>query len=296
MENDFWASFDKEFYSSLKELNDCFSPTPFTQDDIRRSDEIVRQLFSIHKNFEPNFEGALPFNTVLQGSLEYLYKIGCSVSLNDTVSILNNLEYRMIEGAKVSTFVTNSMIVNANGSVSKKAVSIYAPEFMNESSKIFMLHEISHILKERNNVECQNAYTLMEFIPMLIELISAYKSKNKKLVTEIVVEREKMLYAEAIKYCRIKKEINDSCNISDKEILETALGTSVVYLNSFYYTLAVFNYYLDNEGYIIDLISAILNGQLTTFDMIDKFILRDSYFSLSTEYNGGLRIFKSYLK
>lgn len=275
-----------ELYLAIQENCKIFNPSSVTMEDYNRAYEVAREIIYLRERKEIPRSRTIKFNELLISSLTNLYKIGIDNVIKDATSIIKDLEYKEIYNSRCSSFLTNFMAEQTGSSVCKRAVSVYVPDRLTEASGVFMSHEVVHILKERNSLECPNINTTLEVIPMLVELIMAFNS-NPILLKEIVYERIELLYSEAKMFFRIVKELKT--NKKNKDGLMAALYSNIAYLNSFYYSLALFTLYLKDSDYVIAMIKCNLSKKMTTDDIIrDSFLFDDSLDS----YNSGLACIK----
>lgn len=278
---------DKEYYEALYNLERDFNPEGITTEDIKIADEVASKILSIGRNKCSLDKQELDLLRLLNSVAPIFYQIGCIEAANNTYSILSNINYQIVDNSEPHLFSTYAEAIGDNGMIAKKTVTIAVPSIVNNISSVFMAHEVSHALKEQNPFECQLIYRLNEMIPMLIELIAAYKS-DRLTFNEIINSRFDLLFNAAYYYQKIKKELD---KFKDKKIpnyLYSALGNTVVYLNSFYYTVAFFNTYLDYPDVIIRYINLVLNNTLSTKEVINSSIRIGLIENFLEEFNNGL--------
>lgn len=276
-------SSDTDLYLGIQENSKVFNPIRVTKDDIKRAKMVALEVMKMYKRKDIDRTKEITFNNMLVSSLANLYNIGIDSVIGEATSIIKDLEYREMNLVRISSFVTNSMVVDTGCGFAKEAVSIFVPSTLTEASSVFMSHEVMHILKERNPEECRNINTLSEMIPMLIELIVAFNSDTKKL-KEIIYERLTLLDYEAINFISIMKRLQ-STDENKKRALIAHLYSSVAYLNSFYYTLAMFSLYIKDSDYVLCMLNDSVSGNLSTQDIIRNVF---DYEDCKTEYSNGL--------
>lgn len=276
-------SSDTDLYLGIQENSKVFNPIRVTKDDIKRAKMVALEVMKMYKRKDIDRTKEITFNNMLVSSLANLYNVGIDSVIGEATSIIKDLEYREMNLVRISSFITNSMVVDTGCCFAKEAVSIFVPNTLTEASSVFMSHEVMHILKERNPEECRNINTLSEMIPMLIELIVAFNSDTKKL-KEIIYERLTLLDYEAINFISIMKRLQ-STDENKKRALIAHLYSSVAYLNSFYYTLAMFSLYIKDSDYVLCMLNDSVSGNLSTQDIIRNVF---DYEDCKTEYSNGL--------
>ncbi len=283
--------FDYDFYLNYDKVNQSFSPTACTEDDLKRAQQVGLDVFLYEKKYEAVREKT-NLNVLLSKALYQMDCIGCIANMNETISLLNSLEYYYDDGDP-SLFSTISEIEKTKTGSIKKAKYIVVPMVFNSSSCFFMSHEISHILKERNPKECKNVYTLQEVIPMLIELILSFLSNERYTFQSLVNDRMKILSLEAKRYFEIRNEMDYTIEKDKKNALRIGMLLSSVYLNSFYYSLVLFQMYLCHPSFIKELIASVLNLEITTDEMIEIVLQEKRPESVQESYQKGMRMIKS---
>lgn len=276
-------SSDTELYLGIQENIKIFNPIKVTKDDIKRAKMVALEVMKLYNKKDIDRTKKITFNSMLVSSLANLYNVGIDSIIGEATSIIKGLEYREMDLVRISSFVTNSMVVDTGCGFAKKAVSIFVPSTLTEASSIFMSHEVIHILKERNPEECRNINTLIETVPMLIELIVAFNSDAKKL-KEVIYERITLLDYEAISFISIMKRLQIA-DENKKRALLAQLYSNVAYLNSFYYTLAMFSLYIKDSDYVLCMLNDAVSGNLSTQEIIRNVF---DYEDCKTEYGNGL--------
>lgn len=286
------ALLNSTFYQNYEKMNRVFSPTPFSSEDAAIAQQVGLDVSYYKKKYNLPKE-SFDLNIILSKSLYAMDSIGCIACMDSAVSLLNNLEYSCTD-SDTSLFATLSEIEETKAGFAKRARYIIVPEKFTPASPIFLSHEVSHVLKERNPKECKNIYTTQEVIPMLLELILAFSDKDKMIFRNLLDDRMALLSKEAENYFMLKI-INERMDDTMYQAIQTAILMSAVYLNSFYYSLGLFQVYLSYPSFIKELIAAVLNLEMTTDEMIDVVersvgdeVLNDGYFD-------GMNLVKSLL-
>lgn len=283
---------DRELYEALYDLQQEFEPSKITNDDLKIALMVANEIIAIGKrdNLIDNQETELL--TLLNSVAPIFCDIGCYDAASKCFSLLNNVDYYMDEGNNPACFLSNAQIIETTaGLAAKEVVSIVVPSVVNSVSSVFMAHEVSHALKEKNPLECKLSYRLSEMIPMLIELIVGF-NKDKTSFREIITGRFNLLFSEAYYFKSILKEIKKYNIKKLPKYLYAALGSTVTYLNSFYYTVAFFETYLTYPDTIINYINLVLNNTLSTEDVIKSSINSGLIESFLTEYRAGMERLK----
>ncbi len=283
---------DKEYYNSLYDLQSQFQPGKITNDDLKISLLVANEILAIGKRNSLVDSQEIELLNLLNSVAPIFYDIGCYEAASKTYSILSNIDYYLTETNRPELFVTYAEVFEkSNGQLAKTTVSIAVPSVVNNVSSVFMAHEVSHALKETNPWECKLSYRLSEMIPMLIELIAGY-NKDKIAFKEVITGRFNLLFSEAYYFKKIFKEVGKYSNDKIPNYLYAALGSTVVYLNSFYYTVAFFRTYLSYPDTIIKYINLVLNNALATEDIIEDSINRGLIQSFLEEYRKGMDFIK----
>lgn len=279
---------DKEFYTSLYHLQKQFQPNKITNDEIRTAWKVANEVIAIEQKESTFATSEIVLLDLLNSVASVFYDIGCYEASTHSFSILSGLQYQLLEDSLPYSFVTYSETVKSTDAfLSKKAVSIAVPSAVNATSSIFLTHEVSHALKETNPQECKLIYNLNEMIPMLIELIAGYV-RGSAVFKEVVLSRFRLLYGEAVFFKKVMGEIKKCSSGKIPAYLYSALGNSLVYLNSFYYTVALFHVYLSYPEYIVSFIDQVLNQEMSSADVLHACVCSDLVSSYEEEFRQGL--------
>ena len=150
------------------------------------------------------------------------------------------------------------------------------PKDIYQLSVYHMAHEHIHALKETNYAEYKDGITLGETVPLFLELI--IYNPDEVLTKELIKFRMKSLLHNKIEYrdfdnllyrC-VSESILDGRLVIDEnammcEFLRSRVGC---YMNSFYYSLILYNMYKQTPAKILNLINKVLNREMTTFEML----------------------------
>lgn len=279
---------DKEYYTTLYHLEKQFQPSKISKKEMCIASKVAEEVcaFPTRESFFPSSEIVLL--DLLNSVSSVFYTIGCYEASDRSFSILENVNYQVVDGLHPYEFITYSEIFkNTDSFLSKKAVSIAVPSVVNTTSTIFLTHEICHALKEKNPQECKLVYNLNEMIPMLIELIAGY-AQGPAVLKEVVASRFHLLYGDAVFYKKVLKEIKKYSAGKIPGYLYSALGSALVYLNSFYYTVGLFHVYLSYPSVIISFVEMVLNQKMSSEDLLSKCIYANLVSSYEEEFHQGL--------
>ena len=284
----YFDSYDKNIWNKLGNSYELFNPYSLTNRDVENSILIADEIISKYQKRNIIHEESIPFGSVLQGSVTAYYNLGMYSSAKKSVSILQKVQYLDNGRYDDKDLTVQSMAVRTGALVCKQPYYIEVPRVFNNSSIHFMAHEIAHMLKEENPLECRGVYTDLEVIPILIELISAHRSGYYN----VFKKRELLMLDIALSFKKLHEDKVSGAIKKDEELAFNACyRQNIVYLNSFYYSLRLFSMYLDSPTYVLNIINDVLSGRLTTSDVIN------TYLSYSDDtYNIGLQEFRSRLK
>lgn len=290
----FFDTFDQEYYETFRENAKVLSPDKISKSELMRANLVANDIIKNYSGTETNTTDLISYGELLSYSVNSLYEMGlCSVA-DKSISLLQKVDAYSLDGAGFGELGVHSSINSTGGVVAKECKYLLVPDKLFIESIPFMAHEITHIFKEMNPIECRSIYTNLEVIPITVEMISAYLSLEPDKRKNVFLEREKGLYYQAIQFRKIIKELNMEHSSLEKSNLHTALGLVVVYLNSFYYSSILFRLYFINSKLIVDLIDKVLNGEMSTNDVVE--ILEDYVPSIESEYQEGLDNFRKFLK
>lgn len=174
---------------------------------------------------------------------------------------------RNLCNTKITSFRSSIDTINRTDDGNFKVKSITVPSKYNDLASIYFGHEIIHSLKDTNPSEYQYMLKYADVIPMFYELIESdkYDDISKKA---IINNRLALLNS-------IKKEMRDDDFYSDNYIKKIICSKKCQYLNSFYYSILLYKIYKSNPKYILDLVKLVLNGKITTYNLICSLGLND---------------------
>lgn len=259
--------FDYDTYTTINKFCTKINATEMSDVDLERTQYIREEIDDCccNNKIKSKF---IKKDSLISDALMNLGNIGFVTTLERAAQILRTILFVENQAFKTYHFEVLASFTTTETGAYKTAYCILHPKKVDLTSKIFLCHEIAHILKERNDKEVINCYTTEESIPIATELISAVQSENDNISRDIMRNRLNMLKNTLSFYKSVEAELL----IEDDEIKRTALTTALkkanCYFNSFYYALILFELYLSNPDRIINLINYVLEGNLTTDDML----------------------------
>lgn len=283
------CNIDRSYYSALSDVYDSVGVARLTGAQLTKASRISDDVIHYLADKTVEDKKGSDFSTARREALSYLYMFNDRDIINDAIGLLNRLEYFSDESYDYSMFVVLSQALNARTGAYKTPVKMIVPAEFKKTSSVFITHELIHMLKERNELECKDMLNFGEVLPMLIELIIAYSYETEE--TEAILgQRSSMMKTSAKCFKDLYLEYKSNAGLSKDKAMLTALDESGSYVNSFYYTLALFSAYLRDSRYVISMIADVLNCRMTTRDLI-TYTVHNSY----DMYQDGLDKFNSSL-
>ena len=284
----FFDKFDKEHWYELSKAFEAFKPYPLTQDDIDRSLLIADEILNKFEERTLVEYPPMTFGNVLQGAATVYYNLGMHSSAKRAVSILSHIQYQNNDSMDIENLTVQSLAIKTGATVCKQPYYVEVPKVFNASSIHFMAHEIAHMLKESNYLECKGVLSDAEVIPILVEMISAHKKGDNN----VFKKRELLMLDIAYAFKKLHEDLeNDRISKEDMESFIACYRYNILYLNSFYYALRLFAVYLQIPQYVLGIVEDVLNQRLTTRDVINYYLSNDDY-----TYETGIDQFRSKLK
>lgn len=284
-------NFDYNYFTAMNNnFTTGFNEAKMTSEDLERAmfiKNIIENLSVEGKNSRRFIKNDI----LIEEALKNWLNIGFVTTFESIFQKLKTISWVVDKHFDTCSFSVLSLKIKTGTETALNAVSILYPAKVDETSKVFLNHEMAHILKERNSEEIVNYYTTAETIPLSIELISAVQSENASIARDVLRKRFIMLKNHLPLYNFVTLELL----IEKDEFKRTALNTALKKLNcyflSFYYALVLFSLYLDSPNRIVDLINFVLECNLTTDAMLG--LLDESKFD--SWANEGLEEFKKIL-
>lgn len=279
---------------------DGFEPFFSSFDTLSKNE--INNINFVLRNLNIDFDNIcveyLDFHEVLTGAKESLKSIS-----PDAKRIFNelypDLKFVFDETADISQFESLAYpSIISKDYVARYTVQIVAPQKFEKCSKYFLAHEFIHVIKDINPNEVRLFFTKFETIPILWEFIQAYSDNDPLVMSRLFTERYKLMVDikrnlyDANCFLKEYKNGNVQC---DKRILREIVyirKEALMYLNSFYYAVSLFNKFIFDECLVLNYINEVLECQITTKDLIDKF----NQNSFDCEYQEGFNLIKSFIK
>ncbi len=159
--------------------------------------------------------------------------------------IVNGNNFSICEGLPFS-FGTKMFIGPNSGLVCH---NIMMPRVMDDTSHIFLGHEIHHALKDSEPNERKLRDRFAEVIPIFYELVSANIEDDFKIKNKILNARMILLIVDKAK-----------CNLDNIRCIQ--------YYNSFYYALCLYSKYKENPKEVLRLVTKVLNHIINTEQLL----------------------------
>lgn len=283
----FYDKFDKKYWDELASSLELFNPYPLTQSEIDISLMVSKEILWKYKERIMDKYPQIPFGSVLKEATNVFNNLGLDNSAARAVSILSQMQFKDNSSLAIENFTVQSLPIRTGAFVCKHPYYIEVPRAFNISSISFMAHEITHILKEDNPKECRGVYSDNEVIPMLIEMISAHKKGDDN----VFKKRELLMLDIVYKFNGLREDLD--CNrIREEDFngFNAFYRHTILYLNSFYYSLKFFNMYLESPQYVIGIINDVLTHRLTTREVINFYLSTND-----NSYESGMSHFRNKL-
>lgn len=236
--------------------------------------------------------GTIDYNTAIAGSLENLKVLGMEpyIKVSSFISTIPFLPIHPVSYGYSCHISYN--LIDETLEVDKSSgtvVNYKVPQKPDIMAPLHIGHEHIHVLKETNYEEYIDSQILGDVIPMFYELLMCDKYEDmKKLIMSFrlfSLKEDKKHYDNAINQMK-KRELKDLY-----KVIATRSGQ---YLNSFYYSLLLYNLYKNDSKRVLELVNRVLNHEMTTREMLEE--LGILYSSNTRVFEEELRIIKKVLK
>ncbi len=236
--------------------------------------------------------GTIDYNTAIIGSLENLKVLGME-PYTKVSSFISTVPFLPIHP------ISNGYSCHISYSVDDKTLEVdknsgtiahyKVPQRPDIMAPLHIGHEHIHALKETNYEEYIDGQILGDVIPIFYELLMSDKYEEmKKLIMSFrlaSLKADKKHYDNAINQMK-KKELKDLYRV-----IATRSGQ---YLNSFYYSLLLYNLYKSEPKKVLELVNKVLNHEMTTRGMLEE--LGILYSEKTQVFEGELDIIRKVLK
>lgn len=269
---------EENYYLSIKNLLDVFDTFPITKSEEERATLIANVILDSYDKRSLKQVKVISINELFSKALIDFNELGFTDVAHRAVSILSSIKYKYNEKASDYEFTILQDIKEDKNSWIRETKGIIVPNTITVSSIPFLMHEVTHMLKDVNPLECRGYFTDNEVIPMFMELIDGLYNQNN----DVFKKREFML----LNASTIFKRINNWGTKENDDVILTQYNLAVSYLNSFYYTLKLLAMYRCNERGTVTLVNEVLSGYISTREL-------DSLLdSINIPYESGLDIFQ----
>lgn len=294
MAKEIYGYINQEYVNAIGNAHYTFNAVNFSSEDLNRCKKIAHSLYldSLEAK-DVSYYHNCSHGKVYSKAIDNLYTFGNVKIVRNASSILNNVSKQITTEENPSLFtVFSDMGTDINSKVVKVPKILHVPNKVCDYSSFFLDHELAHCLKDLNYEENKYVKTLEEVIPIVVELITAYENYDIRLFKFVCASRMDMLYSNAHRFLNSYNEIK-SGNLDDNEkrLYRFALEEDACYLNSFYYAMGIFNAYLYNNELVFSLVGQVLNGDITTNDLITILSIEPT-----NDYNNGFNTIKKYCK
>ena len=210
----------------------------------------------------------------LSRSCDYLDVFGDSY-VNKVRDRIKNLKiYQMFDNTFSFTTNITYKLDEETRKIDKNSGNIdhmKTPVIFDEVSPMWLAHEHIHGLKELNYNEYTDGQILGDVIPMFLELVIA--DKEDKIKEKAYIKNRIFLLKNEAKGIQAVKE----ALYTHKDLYRVWVTSSMQYLNSFYYSLQLYDLYQEDNETVIKQIKEVLDGNKTTRDMLEELNLLYKY-------------------
>lgn len=212
--------------------------------------------------------GTVDYNSAIADSLENLKVLGMEPYVKVS-SFISTIPFYLINQISngYACHITYTLddktfeVDKSSGTVANYKVP-QRPDIM---APLHLGHEHIHALKETNYEEYIDGQILGDVIPIFYELLMSDKyEKTKKMIMLFRIsslKEDKKHYDNAISKMS-KKDL--------KDLYKVVATRSGQYLNSFYYSLLLYNLYKSEPKKVLELVNNVLNHEMTTRGMLEE--------------------------
>ena len=244
---------------------------------------IAKKMISLIPNVFPKvypMGNILSEDQAFSKSYKYLSVFGQSY-VDRAAETINSTKVNKIFN-NTFTFVTNityevdhktNKVIKESGNVN----NIKTPIVFDEVSPMWLAHEHIHNLKELNYEEYKDGQIFGDVIPMFLELVIAgQESKDKS--SAFIMNRLYLLKNEVYELLHVKKLIPEN-----NPLYKTLESSYLQYLNSFYYSLQLYELYKTKREETLDKIREVLDGEKTTRNILEELELLHNFDKTNTK-------------
>ena len=286
-----WDSMEKVLRERLKaekRILDILGAKKMEGKDMKVASYVAKQLTNV-KTGAIRVERVVNLNTAFNDALNNVKILGSDVVI--AAKSFSTIKFMPIDPTSLAyacniSFDVSDETMEVDQS-SGKIDHFKIPQYLDASSAdIFLAHEFIHALKETNYQEYILINSLSDVIPMFYELVQISNDTERK--KDFLNIRMSLLILEKNNYNMATANITRSKN--DAELYKVLQGRSGQYLNSFYYSLVLFNIYKSDPSLVLSAIKKVLNHEMTTLDMlINLGIYQENFDKVFNEEVGNIR-------
>lgn len=189
-------------------------------------------------------------------------------AFKDKLSDIYSSTKLLLFPSRAGEFLANISFCEEDGRVAEDSGRINyfkAPKQIIKTDFIWYSHEGIHALKDTNFNEYRDLARYCDVLPLFHELVVSDQLKNLTY-TEWARIRYSLLQQTGNVYKLLKEEKTNK----DKELYNIAIDESSQYLSSYYYAVILYDLYLQDRNSIIELVSKVLNHEMTTEELLKK--------------------------
>ena len=238
----------------------------------------IRQVSLIGKTISSIDTGALVSSRVFNGNIISLDELFANVRetvepffLDENDALCNVLESIIVQkDALRSNFSTSIALKFVNDDIYAATGCITIPKKITSFSTYLLGHEYMHALKDSVLDEYRLSLRYGETIPIFYEIFTSFREKNFDIV------KFRLEYIKGYNTLLQNMRTYSRNHGKDKDLYKVSLSELGVYFLSFYYATKLYELYLAYPDSVIDSIRLVLDGQMTTYDMLKEYGLFDT--------------------
>ncbi len=214
------------------------------------------------------YTGTIDYNSAVAGSLDNLKVLGMAPYIKVS-SFISTIPFYMVNPNSngyachvTYTLDDETLEVDKNSGT----IACYkVPQRPDILAPLHIGHEHIHALKETNYDEYIDGQILGDVIPIFYELLVSDKFLETKKMIMLFrlssLKEDKKHYDNAISQMS-KKDLKDLY-----KVIATRSGQ---YLNSFYYSLLLYNLYKSEPKKVLEMVNKVLNHEMTTREILEE--------------------------
>lgn len=206
-----------------------------------------------------------PLEDAVNKSIRHLKVFGDSYAISAGRIVKNTKIHQIPNFNSFEFFVSVSFQADDDtGSVLENSgvVNCYkVPLHLNDLSTVLFAHEHVHALKETNFAEFIDGSIFADVLPLFLELLLLDKLPKTK-ADYLLISRLSALYSAYIDSDWARRSIRESED--DGELFKVLCSETLNHINSFYYSLRLYELYKEDKEGILQKIGQVLNHEKTT--------------------------------